>query len=51
LQDIVLGGRFVREYKQIDQVITRKHRAISEAKEEMSNLHPQLEGELTERGI
>ena len=45
LQDMVRGGKLLREVKEAEQAITRKHRAISRAKE-VSNLHAQLEGEL-----
>jgi chromosome segregation ATPase len=46
LQDMVRGGKLLREVKEAEQGITRKHRAISRAKEAVSNLHAQLEGEL-----
>lgn len=48
LQEIVRGGKLLREVKKADQAIKEKHRAISKAKEEVSNLHAQLEGELAE---
>lgn len=46
LQEIVRGGQLLREVKETDQAITEKHVAISKAKEEVSNLYAQLEGEL-----
>ena len=48
LQEIMRGGQLFREVKETDQAITEKHVAISKAKEEVSNLHAQLEGELAE---
>lgn len=46
LKEIMSGGQLFREVEKADQVIKRKRLAISRAKEKVSNLRAQLQGQL-----